>query len=419
MASATRHLSSQDPSSTAASPSLTMIADLMPLPFPSALAAPRAPAAVNPRGIVRQFTPNWFTVTMGTGVLALALNQFPIAIFGLHQIGMALWLLNIGLFVLFSFLYAARWIFFFHEARLIFRHSVTSMFFGAIPMGLLTIVNGFLAFGIPLWGQAAVSIAHILWWASAFMAVLCGSIIPFLMFTRQDHSMEKMTAIWLLPIVAAGVAASSGGLLAPYLSDPEAFQIIMVSYALWAYSVPLAMSILVILVLRLMLHKLPGKDMAASGWLALGPIGTGSLGLLLLGGDAPHVFSAAGLPGIGEIAYGLGIIGGTILWGYGLWWLLLAMLKTAHYLREGMPFNMGWWGFTFPLGVYSLATLNLARTTHLALFSLCGGAFVIMLALFWIIVAARTARGAWNGVLFVAPCLTLSIAPDRFETDAV
>ena len=27
--------------------------------------------------IVRQFTPNWFTVTMGTGILALALNQAP------------------------------------------------------------------------------------------------------------------------------------------------------------------------------------------------------------------------------------------------------------------------------------------------------------------------------------------------------
>lgn len=32
------------------------------------------------REIIRQFTPNWFTVTMGTGILALALNQVPIAI---------------------------------------------------------------------------------------------------------------------------------------------------------------------------------------------------------------------------------------------------------------------------------------------------------------------------------------------------
>jgi hypothetical protein len=99
-----------------------------------------------------------------------------------------------------------------------------------------------------------------------------------------------MTAVWLLPIVAAEVAAVSGALLVPHLSPSEAFIVLILCYALWACSVPLAMSILVILLLRLVLHKLPNHDLAATGWLALGPIGTGALGLLLLGGDAPAVF---------------------------------------------------------------------------------------------------------------------------------
>jgi hypothetical protein len=30
--------------------------------------------------------------------------------------------------------------------------------------------------------------------------------------------------------------------------------------------------------------------------------------------------------------------------GYGAWWLGLAGLKTIRYLREGLPFNLGWWG---------------------------------------------------------------------------
>ena len=55
------------------------------------------------------------------------------------------------------------------------------------------------------------------------------------------------------------------------------------------------------------------------------------------------------------------LIGGLILWGYGVWWLSLAILKTVRYLRQGLPFNLGWWGFTFPLAVYTLATLALAR----------------------------------------------------------
>src|ERR1700676_5051858 len=76
----------------------------------------RTSAPARLREVIRQFTPNWFTVTMGTGILALALNQVPWAIPGLPVIAEALWFLNIGLFLLFSVLYAARWIMFFDQA---------------------------------------------------------------------------------------------------------------------------------------------------------------------------------------------------------------------------------------------------------------------------------------------------------------
>jgi tellurite resistance protein TehA-like permease len=92
-----------------------------------------------------------------------------------------------------------------------------------------------------------------------------------------------------------------------------------------------------------------------------------------------------------------------MLWGYGVWWLLLAILKTAWYLRNGMPFNLGCWGFTFPLGVYSLATLALARATRLAFFSVIGSILVACLAALWFVVTVLTVVGAWDGHLLVAP----------------
>jgi tellurite resistance protein TehA-like permease len=89
-----------------------------------------------------------------------------------------------------------------------------------------------------------------------------------------------------------------------------------------------------------------------------------------------------------------------MLWGYGLWWLLLAILKTLHYLRDGMPFNLGCWGFTFPLGVYSLATLALAHATGLAFFSVVGSILVGCLAVLWFVVAVLTIVDGWDGHLF-------------------
>ena len=360
----------------------------------------------HPREVIRQFTPNWFAATMGTGVLALALAQLPVHIPGLRAFAEGLWLFNIGLFILFSVLYGARWMLYFDEARRIFGHSTVSMFFGTIPMGLATIINGFLVFGVPRWGSEMVQVAEVLWWIDVAMALGCGVLIPYLMFTRQDHSIDQMTAVWLLPVVAAEVAAASGGLLAPYLTDTAAqFHVLITSYVLWAFSVPVAFSILTILILRMALHKLPHESMAASSWLALGPIGTGALGLLLLGVDAPAIFAAHGLARIGEIAEGLGLISGVILWGVGLWWIVIAALITIRYFRSGIPFNLGWWGFTFPLGVYSLATLRLGSMLQLTFFDVAGCVLVVALALMWLLVGTRTVQGAYRGELFVSPCI--------------
>lgn len=360
----------------------------------------------HPREVIRQFTPNWFAATMGTGVLALALAQLPVAVPGLRALAEGLWLFNILLFVLFSVMYAARWVLFFDEARRIFGHSTVSMFFGTIPMGLATIINGFLVFGLPRWGDGVIHVAEMLWWLDVAMSLACGVLIPYMMFTRQEHSIDQMTAVWLLPVVAAEVAAASGGLLAPHLVDAHSQLVVLVtSYVLWAFSLPVAFSILTILLLRMALHKLPHENMAASSWLALGPIGTGALGMLLLGADAPAIFAANGLPGIGEVAAGLGLVAGITLWGLGLWWMLIAVLITVRYLRDGIPFNLGWWGFTFPLGVYSLTTLKLASTLNLTFFSVFGCVLVALLVVMWMIVAQRTLKGAWRGELFVSPCI--------------
>ena len=375
----------------------------MPCPTSSAVSLRPFHQLAHPREVIRQFTPNWFAVTMGTGVLALALKQAMPALSGVAE---ALWLLTTALFILFSGVYAARWVLYFHEARRIFAHSTVSMFFGTIPMGLATILNGALLFGLERWGQGILPWVEALWWFDVVLAVLCGVAIPYLMFTRQEHSIDQMTAVWLLPVVAAEVAAASGGLLAPHLADPhQQFQVLIVSYVLWAVSLPVAFSILTILLLRMALHKLPHASMAASSWLALGPIGTGALGMLLLGSDAPAVFAANGLGGLGEIARGIGLIAGIVLWGCGLWWLLTAVLITLRYMRHGMPFNLGWWGFTFPLGVYALATLKLAAWLELGFFQVIGSVLVLALIGLWLLVASRTLRGAWRGELFVSPCI--------------
>lgn len=105
-----------------------------------------------------------------------------------------------------------------------------------------------------------------------------------------------------------------------------------------------------------------------------------------------------------------------MLWGYGIWWFCIALLTTARAIRNGMPFNLDWWGFTFPIGVYSVATLALARITHIGSLAIVGGVLISGLSVLWMLIAARTLHGAWRGYLFVSPCLVPSAIPEDRST---
>lgn len=60
----------------------------------------------------------------------------------------------------------------------------------------------------------------------------------------------------------------------------------------------------------------------------------------------PHVAHA------GDMFYVIGFLVGLILWGFAIVWFVVAMMMIA--LAGGFPFNMGWWGFIFPIGQCSL-----------------------------------------------------------------
>ncbi len=353
---------------------------------------------------VRGFTPNWFTACMGTGIVSLTLPKLPLP--GMVAVGEGLWTLNMVLFAVFTLMSLARVALYPADARATLRHPVQSMFLGAVPMGLATIVNGFITFGVPHWGQGAATLARDLWVFDALLSAAVGLFVPYLMFTRQHHTLGKMTAVWLLPVVASEVAAASAGLIAPHLNVAQAETLVYSGYVLFALSVPIALMIITVLVLRLAQHKLPEADLGVSMFLPLGPLATGALALLQLGEATPRVLAAQGLAELAPVALGLGLVGGVMLWGFGAWWLALATLTTLRFLKTGLPFNLGWWGFTFPLGVFTAATFGLAALTHLAFFATFGQLLVVVLAALWLVVTARTVHGAWHGHLFQTPPLS-------------
>ena len=160
-----------------------------------------------------------------------------------------------------------------------------------------------------------------------------------------------------------------------------------------------------ILMLRLALHQLPGKELAITGWLALGPIGTGALALLVLGNEAQSLLAQFGLIDFGTALQQLGLFSSLVLLGFGFWWFAIAVLITLSHLKNRLPFNLGWWALTFPLGVFTLAIFNLAQQMQLELIRNIGLGFASILIVLWSMVMLKTLVGVYNGGLFFSPCL--------------
>lgn len=357
------------------------------------------------RKVVLNFTPSWFSVNMGTGIVSILLHNLPYNGVWLYWISVAIFCLNILLFMTFLSISILRYLMYRGLFMFMIHHPVQSLFTGTFPMGLATIVNMVVFVCVPAFGPWAIIFAWALWWVDVIFSVATCFYLPFVIMYKHDNELSKMTAVWLLPIVSTIVASASGGIVANVLPNPQhALWTVIVSYVLWGTGFPLAMVVLVIYFQRLTLHHLPAREVIVSVFLPLGPLGQGSYAIMQLGKVAKDVFPITGTldPSAGSTFYNLGHALALVIWGYGLIWLFFAI---ASITRHRFPFNMGWWGFTFPLGVYTVSTTMLAKDLPSLFFKILGTIFSLVVVLLWAIVSIKTTHRALKGQLFFAPCV--------------
>ncbi|GKZ68537.1 hypothetical protein AnigIFM50267_003247 [Aspergillus niger] len=359
------------------------------------------------RRVVRHFTPSWFSVTMGTGIVSILLNTLPYNGQWLYWISVVCFAFNVLLFAIGCIITFLRYTLYPEIFFAMIKHPVQSMFIGTFPMGFATIINMFCFVCVPAWGDWTRNFAWGLWIFDAIFSVITALSLPFLLMAHgSEMQLSSMTAVWLLPIVSCIVAASSGAIVADVLPDPQhALWTVLVSYVLWGIGLPLALMVMVIYLQRLTLHKLPPKAVIVSVFLPLGPLGQGGFGIMKLGQAAQEIFPKTQTleAASGPIFYTMGFMIALILWSFGLVWLFFALASIAR--SKSFPFNIGWWGFTFPLGVYATSTCQMGKELPSEFFRVLGTILSLCVVVLWIVVSIGTLRGVVSGRLFFAPCL--------------
>lgn len=350
--------------------------------------------------VLRWFHPAWFAPVMGTGILAVASHHADAVIPGLDGLAATLWVLNAALAVVLLVPYVARWLVHPREAWADTAHPTRGPFYSTVPVGLLVLAVDFAAIGSTRMDpDLALGIARGLWVAGAVLAFLLGVIVPVRWFAHDAIELRHVNGGWFIPPVAnIVVPAAAAPLIPSFASEATCRAACIVAFAFLGIGFFLFLVVGVLLIARLVDHGLPEAHLIPTLWIGLGPIGVGSLALVRLSMTASPIFG--GYDAQVQVILRLASLG---LWGFGLWWLAMALVVTIRALREPFPFAMSWWAFTFPLGAFTVATFLLGDAFEAGY--LTGFAFGLWVALlaFWLLVSVRTVASAWTGGIFAPP----------------
>ena len=346
---------------------------------------------------LRTLHPGWFASVMGTSILAVATydnpgNQsalLPIA----HAIGRALAIIAYVVAAVLFVAYLTRWIKHGDAAMSDLRHPVLGATYGTFPGGLLV-----LAVMTSLIGPSWFSTSAVIWMISVLaivgggLAVAVSLAFGYILFTGEP-SIAMVNGGWFIPPVVTIILPMVLVPLMPHVSPPNARLLLMLGYAFYGMGLLLFALIMSMLYDRLVLHPLPHVAMSPSLWIGLGPVGVGVLALLSLAHAGAPIFKSAT-----AIVVQISLIGATAIWGFGLWWLATSIALLVRYVRAGkLPYSIGWWAFTFPLGAYTVATLTLARAWNITIIEWFAGLLYMGLVVFWVLVAVATIKALRNG----------------------
>ena len=334
--------------------------------------------------IVKNFSPSWFASVMGTGIVAITSRFYSAYIPFLKGFSVFLLYFNIVLFFILLVPWILRWFMFKKNALVDLEHPVLSNFYPTISIALLVLSSDFILIG------RNISMAKTLWIVGAIFTIFFSILVPFLMFKSESVKLDHINPGWFIPPVGLIVIPIAGSLVISQFSGMAQEFVIFLNYFGWGAGFFIYLSLLAVCMYRFILHHPLPSTLAPTIWINLGPIGAGTIALINLVKNSAFVT-------IKEPFFVFGLI----FWGFGIWWVMMAIIMTLHYVKKlKLPYAMSWWAFTFPLGAYVAASHSVANIFDIELIDYVGFALYLLLLSFWIVTLTKTAVNTYHGTVF-------------------
>jgi tellurite resistance protein TehA-like permease len=340
------------------------------------MAAPSPPPAVRS---VRDLPPNIFAIVMATGIVALAVNAA-----GWPAGGRALFWVGVAAYAVLWVLAAAK----FARHRPAVRADLSSH---ARAPGYFTVVaaTGVLGSGSVLLHEAPGA-GPTLWGAAIVLwTLLSYTILPALIEAEQKPELEKgLSGVWLLTVVATQSICVLGCLVVPHLPGDAVEPGLFTALCFWLAGGMLYLWLIALIFYRIVFRPLTAAELSPPYWINMGAMAISTLA------GASLASAARGSELLAELTPFLK--GLTLMfWATATWWLpLFVMLGFWRHAVKRYPltYDHGYWGAVFPLGMYSVCTLRLAREFGLPFLVPLGEVFAWVSLAAWVVTAVGLAR---------------------------
>lgn len=354
---------------------------------------------------VDTFTPAGFAMVMATGIVSSAAHEL-----GMRSLGLVLFVLAVAAYVILWALGVACLIR--HPRRLLgdlVRHTGAFAFFttvaatcvlgsGAIALfDAYRIATGLWAFGLVLW----VTLTY---------TVFTGLTI------REDKPTlaQGISGAWLLAVVSTQAIALLSANLATHAGASK-LPMNFFALSMWLWGGMLYIWMISLIFYRYTFFKFSPGDLTPPYWINMGAMAISTLGGSLLIINTPEApFLQSLLPFLE---------GFTIFyWATGTWWIpMLVVLMFWRHVVKRFPLSYDplYWGAVFPLGMYTVATYQMAQAMHLKFLLIFPRCFLYVALVAWLATFIGLVRRLATCLLAIfqpAPEATSPVPPTR-ETE--